>query len=203
MVRLAISVEGQTEERFVDQLLRPHLLSMNIYVTPVLLNGRGGDVSISNVRKDLNKLARSFDKVSTLYDFYGFTDKSDEDDKSSLEEKIKLSVSERLRNKVIPYIQMYEFEGLLFTSPEIIANYLIGDNLNHWARRVLQKFGGNPERINDSQQTAPSKRLEQGTNYIKTIHGPVIIRDIGLRKVRENCLGFDEWLLSLEALSSA
>lgn len=203
MVRLAISVEGQTEEIFVQRMLGPHLTKFNVITQAIQIGGRGGDVSIPRIRADLNKLANSFDKVTTLYDFYGFKDKSGEDDKSSLEEKIRLSVSESLRDKVIPYIQMYEFEGLLFTSPETIANHLPGDRLEHWGNRILQEFGGNPERINDSQQTAPSKRLEQRTNYIKTIHGPNIMQDIGLETVRQNCQGFNAWLSCLEGLSTA
>lgn len=35
---------------------------------------------------------------------------------------------------------MYEFEGLLFTSPEAIAAHLSGDNLMSWAQAVLKQF---------------------------------------------------------------
>lgn len=37
-VRLGISVEGQTEERFVKDLLADHLQKFDIYVTPVLVS---------------------------------------------------------------------------------------------------------------------------------------------------------------------
>ncbi len=72
MVRLAISVEGSTEEHFVNKILRPHLQALEIYATPLLLGRNGGDVSFGRIKKELNYLANSFDKVTTLYDFYGF-----------------------------------------------------------------------------------------------------------------------------------
>lgn len=201
MVRLAISVEGQTEERFVNRLLVPFFERKNIFATAILINGRGGEVSIERVRKDINKLANSFDKVTTIYDFYGFKGKDPADNKETLEEKILTSVSVALQHKVIPYIQMYEFESLVFASPEVLQRQLQGENLENWSKRVLNQFGHNPERINDSEQTAPSKRLMKKTNYIKTIHGPLICEDIGLDSLRTECAGFDSWVTQLEALT--
>lgn len=199
MVRLAVSVEGVTEERFVIRVLQPYFFNKNIYITPINL---GGDIKIARISSELNKLTYSFDYVTTLYDFYGFKGKYIEDNKASLEEKIKLSVSEGYRPQIIPYVQMYEFEGLLFSSPEIIGTYL-GNDLKQWAEETLQDFEGNPEKINDSFETAPSKRLEKSTSYKKTTDGPNIIQEIGLETVRQKCPGFDAWLSSLEALSTA
>jgi len=200
MVRLAISVEGQTEENFVNKLLVPHFIALDIHVTPILIGGRGGDVSLDRARKDINKLASSFDRVTTLYDFYGFKGKTDDDVKSSLEDRILKEVSADLKHKVIPYIQMYEFEGLLFSCPDIFDDHLNGEKLVDWGLKILRQFGNNPERINDSQQTAPSKRLQLRTNYVKTIHGPAICQDIGLETIRSLCPGFNEWLQTLESL---
>lgn len=49
-MRLAISVEGQTEEEFVKDLLREHLRSFGVDVTPVQMGSarnqwKGGNVS--------------------------------------------------------------------------------------------------------------------------------------------------------------
>ncbi len=200
MVRLAISVEGPTEERFVKMVLEPHLQAREIYATPIPLGSNGGDVSLSRIRRDLNELSRNFDKVTTLYDFYGFRGKAENENKASLEQKIVGCVAERLRRRVIPYVQMYEFEGLLFSSPEAIENNIRQDGLAEWANNVLRQFGNNPEMINDSEQTAPSKRLINRANYIKTTHGPDIAKEIGLVVLRERCAGFGNWLAALEAL---
>jgi len=200
MVRLAISVEGPTEERFIQRVMVPYLQDRDIYAVPLLLGRHGGDVSLPRVKKELNHLASSFDKVTTLYDFYGFRGKGKDENKASLEQKIVDSVAAPLRERIIPYVQMYEFEGLLFSSPEAIENNIQQSGLATWAHDVLQKFSNDPEKINDSQQTAPSKRLEKQSNYIKTVHGPNIANEIGLDVLRDRCSGFGSWLDKLEAL---
>ena len=201
MVRLAISVEGPTEERFIQKSIVSHLQDHGVYASPLLLGGGGGDVSIPRIRKDLNNLANSFDKVTTLYDFYGFRGKADTDTKESLEQKIVESVAIPLRDKIIPYVQMYEFEGILFTSPNAIENNIQEPGLSDWAAGILLNAENDPEKINDSPQTAPSKRLLAKSNYIKTVHGPNIAQEIGLAALRERCIGFNAWISSLEALA--
>lgn len=200
MVRLAISVEGQTEERFVKRVMAPYLQKRGIYAVPILLGHTGGDVSLLRIKKDLNRLAHSFDKVTTLYDFYGFRGKTEAENKASLEQKIVECVAAPLRVRIIPYIQMYEFEGILFSSPQAIENNIQQPGLADWANNVLQQAGDNPEKINDSPLTAPSKRLIGKTNYMKTVHGPEIAQEIGLDVLREKCTGFGVWLDQLEAL---
>jgi len=44
MVRLTVSVEGETEERFLKKVVAPHLQGCKIYVYPALLGRSGGDV---------------------------------------------------------------------------------------------------------------------------------------------------------------
>ncbi len=200
MVRLAISVEGPTEERFVHKLMIPYLEAREIYAIPLLLGRTGGDVSLPRIKKDLNQLARSFDKVTTLYDFYGFRGKDEAENKDTLEQKILNCVAAPLRDRVIPYVQMYEFEGLLFSSPEAIENNINHNGLSTWATEILKEFDGDPEKINDSIHTAPSKRLLKKADYIKTVHGPDIAQEIGLDGLREKCAGFNAWLNKLEEL---
>jgi len=197
MVRIGISVEGTTEERFIKTLLAPHLSKKGIYVTPVSING---NVSVDRVKHELQNLAYSFDYVTTFYDFYGFKRKAEGETKTTLEAKIKESAKEGFREKLIPYIQMYEFEGLLFSSPDTIAEVLQDESLSEWAAKILIEFNNNPEKVNDSPETAPSKRLEKSTNYRKTTHGPNIAAQIGLVKMRDMCSGFHEWLTKLERL---
>ena len=36
-VNIAISVEGQTEESFIKQILMPYLLAKNIFVEPIIV----------------------------------------------------------------------------------------------------------------------------------------------------------------------
>lgn len=197
MVRIGISVEGVTEERFVKMVLCPYLAPKQIYVSAKLM---GGDVKLDSVKAELKRIAYGFDYVSTFYDFYGFKDKSDDETKETLEQKIRGHVHENVRAKIIPYVQMYEFEGLLFSSPEVIAAHLKDAALVQWAESILTEFNDNPEKINDSRETAPSKRLKKNTLYRKTTHGPNIAKDIGIDMLRSKCSGFNAWLTTMEAL---
>jgi len=196
MVRIGISVEGSTEVRFIQMLLQPYLEKQNIFITPVSMRG---NISIDRVKHEINKLMYSFDYVSTFYDFYGFKGIKEEDTKEILEKRILHSVSKAMQKKLIPYIQMYEFEGLLFSSPTDMAHILQNENIKNWAENILKKFNGNPESINNSSQTAPSKRL-MVTSYRKVTHGPDISLKIGLNVIRKKCSGFNEWLKKLESL---
>ena len=197
MVRVGISVEGVTEERFVKMVLSPYLASKQIHVTAISM---GGDVKLDRIKAELKKIAHHFDYVSTFYDFYGFKGKAENETKDTLEQKIQESVHDSIQTKTIPYIQMYEFEGLLFSSPQKIASNLRDNQLTAWAESILADFNADPEKINDSKKTAPSKRLEGNTIYRKTTHGPNIAKDIGIKAIRMKCTGFDTWISSLEGL---
>lgn len=198
MVRVGVSVEGATEERFIKMVLAPYLAAKQVYVIPISV---GGGINLDRIRSELKRMASSFSYVTTFYDFYGFQGREVGETKASLEEKIKQHTHSNVQAKLIPYVQMYEFEGLLFTSPEAIAAHLSGDNLMSWAQAVLSQFDNNPETINDSIETAPSKRLLQKTNYRKTTHGPNIAQEIGIEALRDRCAGFNAWLVSLESLA--
>ena len=62
-----------------------------------------------------------------------------------------------------------------------------------------------PEDINNSRETAPSKRImhifPEGT-YSKTEHGPLIAESIGIDAIRAKCPAFNEWVSKLEAWGS-
>jgi hypothetical protein len=198
MVRIGISVEGPTEERFVKAVLAPYLQTKRIYITPISM---GGDVNIDRVKSELKKIGNSFNYVTTLYDFYGFKKKLDGENKAGLESRITDAVHEGVKAKLVPYIQMYEFEGILFSCPESMERGLNESGVENWCKDVLELFGGNPEAINDSVETAPSKRLQKHTGYRKTTHGPNIAKEIGIEKIREMCTGFNDWLTLLEGLA--
>ena len=198
MVRIGISVEGPTEERFVKAVLAPYLAAKDIYITPISM---GGDVTVDKVKSELKKIGNSFDYVTTLYDFYGFKKKLGGENKESLESRIKEAVHDGVKPKLVPYVQMYEFEGILFSCPEAMERGLNESGIKEWCKGVLDSFGGNPEAINNSEETAPSKRLQKQTGYRKTTHGPNIAKEIGIDKIREVCTGFNEWLTKLEALT--
>jgi hypothetical protein len=200
MVRVGISVEGTTEERFVIQVLSPYLMQKGVFLTPVNLKG---DVSVDKARSEVKKLANSFDYVTTLYDFYAFKGKDAGESKSSLEDKMLNAIHASIQPKFIPYVQMYEFEGLLFSCPDSLAEGLNEPSAKLWSESVLKEFSGQPELINNAYETAPSKRLEKNTGYKKTIHGPLVAQIVGIDKIRSLCGYFDKWLQAIEALGDS
>jgi hypothetical protein len=64
---------------------------------------------------------------------------------------------------------------------------------------VIDQF--TPEDINNSQETAPSKRLAKifpYGRYGKVEHGALIAEAIGIETIRAKCPKFDAWITHLE-----
>ncbi len=195
MVRLLISVEGPSEYIFLKQIIVPYLANLDVFVE---LQNMNGNISLDRIASKLNNLISSYDKVTTLYDFYGFKKKTQCETKESLEDKIRNTIKEGQQNKIIPYIQMYEFEALLFSDAKIMAQNL--SIKQEQIDKILLNSNNNPEQINDSPITAPSKRIGAECEYIKTTHAPNTLKQIGLANVRKKCAGFNQWLTQLENL---
>ena len=73
MIRLAISVEGQTEEEFVKHVLGEHLEPFGVDVTPIQVGSarnrwKGGNVSESALIAEMRLLSHNFDAVTSLVD---------------------------------------------------------------------------------------------------------------------------------------
>lgn len=210
MTRLAISVEGQTEEEFVKGVLAGHLWGSGIESTPILLGrarGRsgGGNVSVERLVQEMAHLLSSFDAVTSLVDFYGFRHKGNKT-VDELEEDLAQKLCEKLGHrwhpgKVLPYVQKHEFEGLLFSDLDTFANVIdVSEECVEELRRVRAKFP-TPEDINDNRDTAPSKRIKKIVpRYEKTVNGPLLAMKIGLAAIRGECPRFGCWMTRLESL---
>ena len=198
MIRVGVSVEGKTERNFVTAVMRPYLYKKGILIQPINIRG---NVSIDRACREIKRLSHEFDFVTIFYDFYGFQGKKPGETKASLEQRLVERIDNQLSRRFIPYIQMYEFDGLLFSSPADLALRLKDDSIEAWANDILRIHNSNPEEINDSRDTAPSKRLGFKTIYSKTELGHVIAKDIGLEKIRKKCPGFGVWLEKIEGLA--
>ena len=62
--------------------------------------------------------------------------------------------------RFIPYVQMHEFEGLLFSDPDRLAVELGKQELAQEFRDIRYNFE-TPEHIDDSPVSAPSKRIQK------------------------------------------
>lgn len=217
---VVVLVEGKTEQRFVSELLAPYMADRGVYLTPIILDKpgeKGGDVKFSRAGKDIGRfLKQRGDTLITLFiDYYGIRAdwpgyaeskrQTDHAAKAAImnqatAEQIQLLFPEQNRERrFIPYVSMYETEGLYFSDPACLAGFLGVDQ-----RRVdaILTECGEPEKINDHSTTAPSKRLAAlSPRFKKTTTGISIAREIGIPKMRAACPLFDAWLAKLESLA--
>ena len=210
MIRLAISVEGPTEERFIKKVIAPYLQSRGVAAQPILL-GRarnsgagGGNVTTERLISEMKELTYKYDAVTSLVDFYGFKGKQ-ENSAEKLGDLIRRGIEKKVgqqKYKAAPYVQRHEFESLLFSDVSAFSSIL--PDISPRIARALSDIRSNfdtPEDINDNQSTAPSKRIENTIpGYRKSLDGPEIAEQIGLEKIRAECPRFNAWLEYLETL---
>jgi len=219
MIRVHVLVEGETEVTFVKQVLLPHFTSYGIHLLPRQLGRtrhKRGICTYPLAQREilitLKHEAQTF--CTTMFDYYGMPpdwpqrkearDRPFAERSIMIENAISTDISSRLGSRFncsrfIPYVQMHEFEALLFSDPKVLADGL-GLADDGPIRHITDQFQS-PEEINDSQQTAPSKRIA-GLNakYSKVTHGTLISQTIGLNVMRAQCPHFNEWIAKLEAL---
>lgn len=114
-------------------------------------------------------------------------------------ERMSLSIDETLRSRFIPYIQLHEFEGLLFSDISVFPNNFTKEELDFSLLENAVNSANTPEEINNGPNTAPSERLKKAIKgYDKIVYGSCLAYDIGLKTIREKCILFNEWIGKLE-----
>jgi Domain of unknown function (DUF4276) len=225
MKNLHIIVEGSSEETFVNDVLVKHFAALNIFVSARKIKtgwdrinnkpAKGGLLKYIKFRNDVLRWIQSDNgRANTFYtsfiDLYAFP----KDDESPYTAQIQSIVDPyqkiaALENAIgqninhpnfIPYVQLHEFEALLLVEPDrLLTMYPDGQT---GITRLKRDIGNtNPEEINESPQTAPSKRIIQYLpNYEgqKAQVGPLVAEDIGLNLLRQKCPHFNEWINKLE-----
>jgi hypothetical protein len=153
---------------------------------------------------------------TTFFDFYGlpasFPGKNAMPEAASIEDKAQAvqqalvdrltqDLSEDVLRRFIPFVQMYEFEALLFSDTTAFAAGIDRPDKAAELADIVNAFE-TPEHINNSQQTAPSKRiLKLLPNYEKPILGSLAAMEIGIETIKQECKLFNAWLLQIEQLS--
>ena len=214
MTRVCIVCEGPTEANFIQQCLAPYLAPEGVYAYGSIIRApsgrhKGGRVTIERLARHMSHEYHAFDRLTTLVDFYGFKDRggrSRADTEVAILEKTRSLTTGFDDRCVLPYVQMHEFEGLLFTDPAAFDWVQDGwSNAVHQALSDVASAYESPEHINDSPETAPSKRIlkifPEGA-YSKTEHGPLIAESIGIDAIRGKCPAFNEWVGRLQAWGS-
>lgn len=209
MKRVYIYCEGQTEEGFINNVFYPYFFNIGITVNPIIcttkrtisVKYKGGVKNFSKIANELSILSKSHPNeiFTTMFDFYGMpmdtpgianTDTNIYRRIETIESEIDNNLG---LNNLFFNLILHEFEGLLFSRPNEFAN--ITDV------RIVEKLCAikdeftNPELINNSPITAPSKRLEALIeNYPKVQAGSIVGGAIGIDTMMKECKHFANWI---------
>lgn len=214
MKQIVIVWEGECEERFCCDILAPHL-SASAIVNPVRAKAANGSTFAAKLDRLFDPLAaycKQFPTalVTTMIDFarlQGLPDSARRATATSqrkvlAEDYLTSRLMERLggefrKDRWLPYVQMHEFEALLFSDPAIFASELrcpLGRVSGHL------KGHSTPEDIDGDEH--PSKRI---ANFYpryrreKVSLSASTTRAIGLPTLRRACPLFSDWIGRLEA----
>ncbi len=226
MSRLLVHVEGRTEFLFVNDVLAPHFYSLGYLSVRARIMGsaqerarRGGIVPWAIARQRIlsNLRADSELVISTMVDYYGMPDDwprranpftaamSPSDRANEIEEALLQDICDEIGadfnpNRFIPYVMMHEFEAMLFSNCQAFATAIGRADLSPNFQSIRDEFG-TPEEIDDSPDTAPSKRIERlMPGYQKPTMGVQAAQSIGIATIRNQCPHFAAWLHRLETL---
>jgi len=221
MVKVTMWLEGDTEETFVNRVLRPHLQPLGINPLARKLGKPGHYTGIVEYERACADIVTTLkeDTVSfctTMVDYYGMPDswpgreaarqKPFSERPVTIEQAIWADISAALGEgfnsaRFIPYVQMHEFEALMFSDPTVLAAHL--ESVEESVVRQIKDQFSSPEEIDDSPETAPSKRILQlDPSYRKPYDGMLLAQKIGLAAIRAECSHFNEWVRKLEALAN-
>lgn len=140
-----------------------------------------------------------FDYYALPNDFPGFVESANiqniRDRISYLEQKFQDSIG---YNSFIPYIQLHEFEALLFVDiTRLQTEYPLCDKSITKLKEDTDIYG-DPELINNDPSTAPSKRIiaaiASNYHYNKVQSGAAVTSAIGINAILANCRHFNEWI---------
>ncbi|MBW7992433.1 MAG: DUF4276 family protein [Planctomycetes bacterium] len=220
MSNIRVLVEGHTEILFVNEVLKPYLCQKGDSIRPFLLQEAGGIPKYSRSQKQILNTIKSERSsfCTTMVDFYempndwpGRTESRSCRNYQDKAQRIEQALSEDIAAQMgdswnpaqfIPYVQMHEFEALLFSDTLILAESARKSKVSAQLECVLQSFSC-PEEINGNYHTCPSRRIKQHIeNYEKTVDGIIAARKIGLRKMRQECPHFNEWITKLEDIGN-
>jgi len=203
MKRLLVYCEGETEEGFVKEVLAPYLYACNINAQPI---GARGVSKYSIIKKELLRLCKSNPTatITTMLDYYGLPAETPAmaTATGALYERvtqIETAVENDLGNlrNLLFNLTVHEFEGLLFSNPtafNIVANEKAVVTLT----KIKNDFES-PEHINQSYDTAPSRRiLKVIPAYMKIRDGTLVAKALGIEVIAEQCPHFSRWLAKIK-----
>lgn len=230
MKYLNIIVEGSSEEIFVNDVLVKHFAPLDIFISTRKIQtgwdrlnnkpAKGGLGSPQKYQKFRNDIIRWIQSdrgrpnvwYTSMLDLYAFpiddqspytpdirAIRNPYDKINALEKAVESNINDK---RFIPYIQLHEFESFLLVNPDrLIVMY---PDQQAGINRLKENIGKQkPEEINESRQTAPSKRIIKflpDYEGQKAQVGPLVAEDIGITELRNKCPHFNDWITKLESI---
>lgn len=219
MTRVRVLVEGQTEREFVKSVLKPRLDSSSVYLHALMFRPRGGvpeyteakDRIVHSLKEDNGLIC------TTMVDYYALPKawpgreaanscRTVQDKAKTIEAALLAEIQKQMGQsfnpaRFIPYVQMHEFEALLFSDSVSLAGCLGEEGLAE-VFQGIRNACTSPEEINDNFETCPSRRIGKVyPEFKKTIDGISAASQIGLNRMRQECPHFNEWITKLESLA--
>lgn len=214
MKRLIIVCEGQTEQSFCKNVLSPYFLSKGIVVeAPTIKHSHGGIVAWETLKRQLVEHLHEGDVVVTmLVDFYQIKESYQfpgweeakaigvpSDKMTALFQSMKEDMNEDLRKRFVPYIQLHEFEGLLFSDITAFKAMFTPTECDFQSIQAAINEFESPEDINNKPETAPSSRLKKAiAGYDKVVYGSLLAEEMTLSTIRGKCPLFNSWIERIE-----
>lgn len=221
--RVLILVEGQTEERFVKDVLGPAFWPMNLFLAPTILvtkrvkdgpNFKGGVTHFIKFQNDTQRLLNSADDalVTTMLDYYrlppdfpGMNSRPAKGTPSQRVSHVEMAIAQHFNSppNLVPFLVLHKFEAWLFSSPVELPRVMT-EPRKQPEFAAIRASVTTPEEINERPQFAPSKRIETlFPAYKKTLHGPTTAGRIGLEQIRAECPHFHKWMNRLETFAAS
>lgn len=220
MRHLHILCEGQTEEMIASDVIAPCFGGADVYATWSVLKTKrpasgpafkGGVSTWPKLERELRLLLHdtSTTVLTTLLDYYGFPPEAPgmadrphgppRDRVRHVESALAKAIDDA---RFVPHLVLHETETWVLADCGRLGDVMGNPAPAAGLERIVRLESG-PELVNDGVDTAPSKRIMRAyPQYVKTIHGPLVIADAGLDAIRSTCPHADDWLRELEARMS-
>ncbi|MGI8967137.1 MAG: DUF4276 family protein [Limisphaerales bacterium] len=221
--RVLILVEGQTEERFVKDVLGPAFFDKELFFHPTILmtkrvkdgtRFKGGVTNFAKFKNDAQRLLNSAGDalVTMLLDYYrlpsdfpGMHSRPAAGTPMQRVMHVENAIAAHFESSpsFLPFLALHEFEAWLFSSPMELPRALT-EPRKQPKFEAIRASVKTPEEINERPEFAPSKQIEKlFPAYKKTLHGPTIAARIGLETIRAECPHFNGWMKKLEAFAAS
>ncbi|MFD7869080.1 DUF4276 family protein [Microbacterium sp. NPDC059771] len=213
--RVALLVEGQTEEAFVARVLQPYIGFETATLTPIVVhtsrtaNGttfRGGGYW-KHYDKQLRMLLSQphWDRVTTLIDFYGYPadappcscPAAHNQPSCVASREANIAASLPYDSRFLPFVALHEFETLVIAAGATMSDVLGDVDAPSRFAALLDEHDGDAEQINNGPQTAPSKRVLEVLPDYRKVRDGVSVLEGRLPRALPSASRFAAWIAAL------